>query len=80
MAQETGISLGSAFTVTGLIEFCPYKVTVVHELKQPDYAARINFFNLLLTNVHDGVVDPQLLFITDEAWVYLSGPVSAQNV
>jgi hypothetical protein len=48
LARETSISLGSAFTATKLIEFRLYKITVVHELKQPDYAARISFYNWLL--------------------------------
>jgi hypothetical protein len=43
LAQETGVSLGSAFTATKLIRFRPYKITVVHELKEPDFAARIVF-------------------------------------
>jgi hypothetical protein len=34
LKQETGVSLGSAFTVTKLIEFCLYKVMYVHELKK----------------------------------------------
>jgi hypothetical protein len=51
-----------------------------HELNQPDYAARIHFCNWLLQNVHDGLMDPQLLFITDEAWFYISGRVNMQNV
>jgi hypothetical protein len=55
-------------------------MTVVHELKQLDYAARISFCNWLLQNVYDGLVDPQLLFTTDEAWFYVSGHVNMQNV
>jgi hypothetical protein len=38
----------------------------VYELKQPDYAARIRFCNRLLQNVHDGIVDPQFLFMTED--------------
>jgi hypothetical protein len=68
LAQETDILLGSAFTGTGIIHFHPYKITVVLELKQPDCASRICFRNWLLQNVHDGLMDPQLLFVTDEAW------------
>jgi hypothetical protein len=40
LAQETGISLGPAFTATGLIKCHPYKITVLHELKPPDSAAK----------------------------------------
>jgi hypothetical protein len=58
LAQETGVSLGSAFTATKLIKFRPYKITVVH----------------------DGIMDPQLLFMIDEAWFHVSGHVNARNV
>jgi hypothetical protein len=72
--------LGSAFTATKLIKHRPYKITVVHELKQPDFAARIHICNWLLQNVHDGILDPQLLFMTNEAWFHVCGHVNAQNV
>jgi hypothetical protein len=45
---------------------------VVHELKEPCYVARIPDFNWLLQNVHEGVVDPQLLFIINDAWFCFS--------
>jgi hypothetical protein len=53
LAQETVVSLGSAFTPTKLIKFRLYKITVVLEVKQPDYATRIHICNWLLLNVHD---------------------------
>jgi hypothetical protein len=34
---------------------------------QSDYAARILFCKWMLENVYDGVVDPQLLWVTAEA-------------
>jgi hypothetical protein len=49
----------------------------VHEPKKPDYAAKIRFCNWLLQNVHDGIVDPHFLFMTDEAWFPVSGHVNA---
>jgi hypothetical protein len=45
------------------IKFSLYKAIFVHELKQPDYRAKINFCNWLQQNVQDRVKDPQLLFI-----------------
>jgi hypothetical protein len=45
LAQETGFSLGSAFTATKLIKFRPYKITVVHELS---CAKRLKDFRGLL--------------------------------
>jgi hypothetical protein len=58
------------------MNFARIKITVVHELKQPGYAARFHFCNWL----YDGIVDPQLLLMTDEAWFHVSGHVNAQNV
>jgi hypothetical protein len=72
------VSLGSAFTATKLIKFYPHKITVVQEPKQPDYAARIRFCKWLQQHVHDETVNPQLLFMTDEAWFHISGHASAQ--
>jgi hypothetical protein len=72
LAQKTDVLLGSAFTATKLIKFCKYKIIGVHELKQPDYAGKNSFLQLAL--------DPQLLFVIDEAWFHVSGHVNAQNV
>jgi hypothetical protein len=66
--QETGVFLGSAFKATNLIHFCPYKVTFVHELKCIDPLSRIQFCIWMLQNVHDGLIDPQLHFLTDKAY------------
>jgi hypothetical protein len=57
LAQHTGISFGSAFTAARLITFHPYKIVSVHELKQSDYAARIQFYKWLLQNAHDRVIN-----------------------
>jgi hypothetical protein len=66
--------LGSAFTATRKIKCCLYKITYVHGLKQPDYAARIHFYNWLQQNVHDRNVDPQLLVITIETLLQWTCP------
>jgi hypothetical protein len=34
----------------------------------------------MLQNVHEGLVDPQLLFKTDGAYFHLSGYVNSQNM
>jgi hypothetical protein len=71
------VSIGSASKATILVKFRSYEV--VHELKPVDAPQRIRFCNWTLKNVHDGLVDPQLLFITDEASFHLSGYVNSQN-
>lgn len=80
LAQETDISKGSAHKATRLLKFRPYKQLFVQELKQADFAARIRFCNWFLGSVHDGNLDPQLMFMSDEAWFHLSGHVNSQNV
>jgi hypothetical protein len=83
LTQETGVLPGSAFTGEKkiiIIKFRPCKITVVHELNQSDYAARIPFCNWLLQHVRDEIVDPQLLFMSDEAWFRVIGHVNVQNV
>jgi hypothetical protein len=54
---------------TKLIKFRPYTRSVVHDPK-PTYAPqRTRFSYWMLKNVRDGLVDAQLLFITDEAYL-----------
>jgi hypothetical protein len=79
LSQQIGVSVGSASRATKLIKFRPYTVRVVYELKPVDAPQRIRFCNWMLKNVHDGLVDPQLLFIADEAYFHLSGYVNSQN-
>lgn len=45
----------------------PHKIMEVHKLKPPDDKARIHFCNWLLLNVNDGIMDRQLLILTNEA-------------
>jgi hypothetical protein len=66
LAQETVVSLGFAFIATKLLKFCLYRIIYIHELKQPDYATRIHFCSWLQQNLHDRIVNPLPLFITNE--------------
>jgi hypothetical protein len=63
---ETGVSLRSAFTAVRLNQIPPASSNML-ELEQPDHTARIHFWNLLLQNVHDRVVNPLLQFVADDA-------------
>jgi hypothetical protein len=51
----------------------------MHELKHIVAPQRIWFCNWMLKNVHGGLVNSQLLFITNEAYFHLSGYVNARN-
>jgi hypothetical protein len=63
------------FTPSGLFQLFPYKIMAMNELKQQYYTARIQFYNWLLWSMHDGSMDLQLLFLTEEACVYPSGDI-----
>jgi hypothetical protein len=78
-SQETGASLGCASQATKLLRFRPYGARLVHEFKCFGASQWIQFFNWILKNVHDGLIDPQLLFVTDEAHFHLSSYVNSQN-
>jgi hypothetical protein len=45
----------------------PYKVTVVPEIKPVHYEKRVRFCNWFIAHVHEGLLDPKLAFVTDEA-------------
>jgi hypothetical protein len=48
------------------IRFHPYGARPVHEFKCFGASQGIQFFNWILKHVHDGLVDPQLQFVTNE--------------
>jgi hypothetical protein len=73
------VPVGFASEVTKLIQFYPHRLRVVYELKPIDVPQRMGFCNRKPKTVHDGFLDPQLLFITDEAYFHLSCYVSSQN-
>ena len=79
MSQQTGVSTFSVWKATKLLGFKPYKVTVVQKLQEPDFNRRTHFCDWYVQSVHDGIVDPQITFFTDEAWFHLSGYVNTQN-
>jgi hypothetical protein len=69
----------SALNATILLKLWPYKITVVHALKEHDLVVRINTCNWFLQSVHDGEINPQLVFISNEAWSSLHGELNSQN-
>lgn len=79
VAQEVSVSKSLVHTATKILKLKPYKVTVVHELRPLDNEKRITFCNWVLHNIVDGIVDPQLIIFSDEAWFHLNGHVASQN-
>jgi hypothetical protein len=77
LTQETGILLESAFTATKLFGIHPCNIS--YAWTETARLCSKNSF-LLLQNVYNGMVDPQLLLLTDEVQFHVSGYVIAQNV
>jgi hypothetical protein len=57
----------------------PYKTMIFHALKEHDLVARIIFCYWFLWSIHDGEVDPQLVFFSNDAWFSLCREVNSQN-
>jgi hypothetical protein len=73
------VSKSAAHIETKLLKLKPYRTTMVHQLLPPDAEARINYCRWFQQSVYDGMVDPDLVFYTNEAWFYLGGYVNSQN-
>jgi transposase len=67
VAQECNISKSSVLRGLKALKFHPYKASLVQKLNPADPVALINFCRWTLQCVHDGIIDPTLLFISDEA-------------
>jgi hypothetical protein len=78
-AQETGVSKSNARTATQLLNLRPYKAIVIHVLQPHNPASKVHFCNSFLQSVIEGEIDPQLTFISDEAWFHLQGYINTQN-
>ena len=79
LSQQASIGKTNAWKATKLLKFHPYKLNVVQQIKPVDYDKRVRFCNWFNTQVHDGILGPQLTFFTNEAWFSLSGYVNSQN-
>lgn len=79
LSHQTQVSLYSTWKATKLLHFKPYKITAVQQLQPLDHEKRITYCNWFFQHVADGILDPQLLFVTDEAWFHLNGYVNSQN-
>jgi hypothetical protein len=72
LAQQSGVSVGSAWTATKLLHIHPCKITVVPEIKPVHYEKRVMFCNWFISHVHDGLLGPKLIFFTHDANFNLS--------
>jgi hypothetical protein len=77
LSQKTGVSVGSASNATELMKFFSYRMRVMHE-HNLQMLHRGYGFNWMLKDEHSGLVDLQLLFITD-AYFHISHSVNFLN-
>jgi hypothetical protein len=79
LSLQSDVSVGRAWITTKLFHICPYKITVVPEIKYVDYEERVRICNWFINHVHDGLHDLKLTFLADEANFNLSRYVNSQN-
>jgi hypothetical protein len=79
LSQATGVSVGSDFKTAKLIKFHPFRVGVMHEFEPIDASQRSRFCNWMIKNMHDRLVDPNLLFINDEAYFHRTHEFGVRN-
>ena len=80
LSSQTGMSLSTVRRATKKLKLHPYRVQLMHELKDLDKQKRLNycrwFRNLINRNGID-ILDQ--IYYTDEAWFHLSGYSNSQN-
>jgi hypothetical protein len=64
------VSVGSDFKAAELIKCRPYGAGVMHEFKPTDAPQRSRVCNWMMKNMHEGIIDLNLLFINDEAYFH----------
>jgi hypothetical protein len=64
---------------TQSLKLRPYITGVIRSLQPRDPASRVHVFNSFLQSVVEGEIDPQLIFLSDEAWFHLQGYKNTQN-
>jgi hypothetical protein len=67
LAKQTGVSVASVWTAIKLFHIHLYKINVDPEIKAIGYEKRVRFCNLFINHVHFVLLDPKLIFFTDDA-------------
>ena len=62
------------------LDFFPYKIQLVQPISFNATAARVTFFNKILTQLKSNEIDLQKIWFTDEAHFHLEGYVNKQNM
>jgi hypothetical protein len=51
LAQQSGVSVGSAWTATTLLHIHPNKITLLSAIKPMDYGKRVRFYNWFINQL-----------------------------
>lgn len=79
LAVQCGVSKASVQRATELLKLRPYKIRAVQQLFPLDWEARSRYCRWFQESVANGILDPELLFFSDEAWFTLKGNVNSLN-
>lgn len=80
LSVQAGLSLSSTFRATKKLNLRPYRIGVVHELKDVDHGKRIQYCRWIRSLVNDnGIEILDRVYFSDEAWFHLDGYVNSQN-
>ena len=79
LSRESGLSRSTCQHAAKKAKLHAYRISMVHELKEPDQVKRVAYcrwFQTLLKE-NPGILD--YTWFSDEAWFHLSGSVNSQN-
>jgi transposase len=79
IANALNISQHSVNTALRQLEYHPYKLQLIHELSEEDYATRAEFCLSQLESIETGDLETNDLLFSDEAMFHLHGGVNRHN-
>ncbi len=79
LSRRVGLSDTSTLGTLHNLKLHPCHVSVRQELKEANYEKRVRFCNWFLHFMRRGLGLLDEVFLSDKAWVHLSGYVNAQN-
>jgi hypothetical protein len=79
LSLQSGLSYGSVHKATKILNLHPYRVHVMHELKEPDKEKRLQYCRWFKHFIRGGIDISDKVFYGDEAWFLRSGYINSQN-
>lgn len=79
LSNSSGISTGSVWNILSKYRYHPYKMQILHKLKEADYPLRLNFCNRFLNTAQSDPEFTKKVLWTDESLFSLNGWMNKQN-